>query len=162
MQRRIFQTADLCDAHEDLQVLAPLFRDLGGAARFCGAIATLSCFEDNSLVRQALSEPGDGRVLVVDGGGSLGCALVGDVLGGLAVENGWSGIVVHGCVRDAAALAELDLGVRALATCPRKSVKRGEGRRGLTLRFAGARLVEGHHLWADADGIVVAERDLLA
>jgi len=152
-----FTTADLCDAHAaSIEVAEPVFRDLGGRARFAGPIATLELFEDNSLVRAALQEPGRGRVLVVDGGGSLRCALLGDRLAALAVANGWAGVVVHGAVRDAAELARLELGVRALATCPRKSVKRGTGRRDLPVRFAGVRFAPDRFLYADEDGLIVA------
>lgn len=157
-----FLTTDLVDAHEDaVRVLDPMLRHFGGATRFCGPIATVKLFEDNSLVRAALSEPGDGRVLVVDGGGSLRCALLGDMLGELAVQNGWAGVVVYGCVRDSVALARLPLGVCALATHPKKSQKRGEGQSGLTLRFCGVDFVPGHWLYADEDGALLADRPLL-
>ena len=157
MNRPTFQTADLSDAHDDLQIADPLFRDFGGTTRFCGEVATLACFEDNSLVREWLSKPGEGRVLVVDGGGSTRCALLGDQLGALAVKNGWSGLLIHGCVRDAEELGKLDLGVRALAGCPRKSIKRGEGRIDVAVSFAGITIQPGAFLYADADGVLVAE-----
>ena len=154
-------TADLYDAHgETLQVLTPLFRDFGGNRAFAGPAATLKVFEDNSLVRAALEEPGQGRVLVVDGGGSLRCALVGDQLGVLGVKNGWAGIVVYGCVRDADALGALQIGIKALATNPRKSVKKGEGTRDTVVRFADAVIAPGNYVYADADGIVIAESRL--
>jgi regulator of ribonuclease activity A len=157
-----FLTTDLCDAHEDtLQVVEPLFQRYGGAPRFAGQIVTVKLFEDNSLVRAALGEDGAGKVLVVDGGGSLRCALLGDMLGELAVKNSWTGIVVYGCIRDSVALAALPLGVRALATHPKKSNKRGEGQAGLTLRFGGVSFTPGHWLYADEDGIVLAETALL-
>jgi regulator of ribonuclease activity A len=152
-----FKTTDLCDADADLQVAEPLLRHYGGAQRFAGPISTLKVFEDNSLVRSALEEPGQGRVLVVDGGGSLRCALVGDQLGALAMQNGWVGIVVYGCVRDVAELAQMPLGVLALANHPRRSMKRGEGQRDVAVRFAGVLFTPGQYLYADADGIVVAE-----
>lgn len=154
-------TADLYDVHgEDLQVLAPAFRDFGGRAVFDGAAVTLKVFEDNSLVRAALEEPGLGRVLVVDGGGSLRCALVGDQLGVLGVRNGWAGIVINGCVRDAEALCRLEIGIKALATNPRKSVKKGEGARDVPVRFAEAVIRPGAYVYADVDGIVIAEVNL--
>jgi regulator of ribonuclease activity A len=150
-------TADLCDAHAPrLAIAAPIFRSFGGRQRFRGTIATLRCFEDNSLVRERLGEPGHGRVLVIDGGGSLKCALVGDQLGALGVKNGWSGIIVFGCVRDTAALAAMDLGVLALAPHPLKSVKRGAGEREITVAFAGVSFAPGAFVYADEDGIVVA------
>lgn len=155
------KTTDLSDAHPAIQVGEPLLRHFGGVTAFGGPIETLQVYEDNALVRAALEEPGDGRVLVVDGGGSLRCALVGDQLAALAVRNGWAGVVVHGCVRDTAELAACALGVLALAPHPRRSVKRGEGLRGATLHFAGLTLSPGHYLYADADGIVVAEEALL-
>ena len=152
-------TADLSDAHPDAQVCAPVFRDYGGKRTFYGPIATVKVFEDNALVRAMLETPGAGRVLVVDGGGSLRCALVGGMLGELALKNGWAGIVVNGCVRDTVELAAQDVGVKALATHPRKSEK------GLhsaaaerVVEFAGARFRPGAWLYADADGIVIAER----
>lgn len=152
-----FKTADLCDEFSNqLQVLEPMFSNFGGTAAFHGPVATLKVFEDNSLVRKALEEPGQGRVLVVDGGGSLRCALVGDQLAELAVRNGWAGIVVNGCIRDSDAIGALALGVQALATHPMKSVKRGEGQRDLELRFSGARIAPGDHLYADDDGIIIA------
>lgn len=156
------KTADLCDAHAaELHVAEPIFRDYGGAAAFGGPISTVQVYEDNMLVRAALEQPGHGRVLVVDGGGSLRCALVGDLLAGLGVQNGWAGLVVYGCIRDSAEIARLPIGVRALATNPLRSAKRGEGQRDAPVTFAGVTFVPGQHLYADADGIVVAERALL-
>lgn len=155
-------TADLCDAHPGrLRIVAPLLRDFGGAARFHGPVATVQVFEDNVLVRALLETPGEGRVLVVDGGGSERCALLGDRLAGLACEQGWSGVVVHGCIRDAAQLAKLPLGVRALGTHPCKSAKNGRGERNLPVHFAGVSFRPGDWLYADQDGIVVSDGDLL-
>jgi regulator of ribonuclease activity A len=155
-----FATADLSDAHGDAQVAEPVLRHFGGRRAFHGPVETLRVFEDNALVRAALEEPGAGRVLVVDGGGSLRCALLGDNLGAMAVANGWAAVVVHGCVRDTAQLAQMDLGVLALAAHPRRSVKRGAGERGGQLGFAGLSLRPGMHLYADEDGVLVAEREL--
>lgn len=150
-------TADLCDSHAHLlAIAAPIFRSFGGRRRFSGAIATLRCFEDNSLVRERLVEAGHGRVLVIDGGGSLKCALVGDQLGALGVKNGWSGVIVFGCVRDTAALGAMDLGVLALAPHPLKSVKRGVGEREVNVAFAGVSFAPGAYVYADEDGVVVA------
>ena len=154
-------TADLSDAHGDsIRVMAPIFRDYGGQSAFSGAVVTLKVFEDNSLVRATLEEPGLARVLVVDGGGSLRCALVGDQLAELGVQNGWVGILVYGCVRDSAALAALPIGIKAVATNPRKSVKKGEGSRDGVLRFAEVVIYPGDFLYADGDGVVLAERPL--
>ena len=120
-------------------------------------IATVKVFEDNTLVRSMLETQGGGRILVVDGGGSLRCALVGDQIGALAVANGWSGLVINGCIRDSRQLAGLPIGIKALAACPAKSVKRGEGQSQISVRFADIVFVPGHYLWADADGIAVAD-----
>lgn len=156
-----FKTTDLCDQYcDELQVCEPLFRSHGGQARFAGPAATIKCFEDNARVRELVNERGDGRVLVIDAGGSMRRAVLGDLLAGNAVENGWSGIIVFGAVRDAAALAAMPIGVLAIGTCPMKSEKRGEGQRDLTLRFAGATFHPGDWVYADEDGVVVARRRL--
>ena len=155
------KTADLCDQHAaDLQVAAPIFRDYGGALAFCGPISTVQVYEDNLLVRAALEEPGEGRVLVVDGGGSLRCALVGDQLAALGLGNGWAGVVINGCIRDVAMLAELKFGVKALAANPLRSVKQGRGARDVQVEFAGLTWRPGQYLYADEDGLIVAERPL--
>lgn len=155
------KTSDLCDQYGD-EVLpaAPLFRRYGARSAFGGEIATVRVFEDNALVRQALTEPGWGRVLVVDGGGSLRCALVGDQLATLGAANGWSGAIVNGCVRDSVDLASIEFGVVALATHPRRSAKAGAGTRDLPVEFAGVTFTPGQFVYADADGIVVAPRVL--
>jgi regulator of ribonuclease activity A len=161
MTTSVKPTTDLCDEHGDeLQVLAPEFLDFGGAAAFSGLVATLQVHEDNALVRDVLSSPGGGRVLVVDGGRSLRCALVGGNLAKLAEQNEWSGIVVWGAVRDVLEIRQCRVGVRALAAHPRKSGKSGAGRRDVPLRIAGAVIRPGDWLAADADGIVVAPRPL--
>ena len=142
-----FKTTDLCDNFSDrLQVAEPIFGDYGGELMFCGSIVTLKVFEDNSLVRAVLEEPGDGRVLVVDGGGSQRCALLGDQIAELAEENDWAGVVVNGCIRDSSALSELGIGVKALGVHPLKSVKRGVGERDIPVRLAGRNFVQGHSL----------------
>jgi regulator of ribonuclease activity A len=156
------KTTDLCDAHGSrVQVAAPIFRDFGGRVSFHGPIATVRAPEDNSLVRAALEEPGRGRVLVVDGAGSTRCALLGDQLAALGASNGWSGVVVFGCVRDAALLREIDLGVKALAATPKKSEKRGLGERDMTVQFAEVEFAPGAYLYADEDGVVVSGEPLL-
>lgn len=155
-------TADLCDQYAAaVEVAEPMLRHFGGRRRFCGRISTVRAFEDNSLVRAALERPGDGGVLVVDGGGSQRCALVGDRLGLLAVDNGWSGIVVYGAVRDSVALGQLELGLLALGTNPMKSIKRNEGQRDVAVRFAGVYFTPGHFVYADGDGLLVAEGPLV-
>jgi regulator of ribonuclease activity A len=155
-------TADIYDIFsEQLQVAAPLFRDFGGRLQFSGPVLTLKVFEDNSFVRAALEEPGDGRILIVDGGGSLRCALLGDQLAELGVRNGWNGIIVYGCVRDSQSLAELDIGIKALATNPRKSVKRNLGERDVGVRFAEVEFKPGDYVYADPDGILISETPLV-
>ena len=155
-----FATADLSDAFPEVAIAEPVFRDFGGRRRFHGVASTVLTFEDNSLVRTALSEPGDGRGLIVDGGASLRCALVGDLLAALGGENDWAGIVVNGCVRDSAVLAGIPFGVKALATCPRKSVKLGRGERDVPVTFAGVTFVPGDHVYADEDGVLVSAEEL--
>jgi len=158
-----FTTADLCDGYPELvQVAQPEFREYGGLAKFSGPIETLSVFEDNALVRQILETDGRGRVLVIDGGGSRRCALVGGRLGAVAYENGWAGLVINGGVRDTAELSQIPIGIRALSSVPLRSGKAGAGQLGRPLTFAGVAFVPGSFLYADGDGIVVSERNLLA
>lgn len=163
---RPFATCDLCDAHEDdtsgaFRVLPPVFRDFGPVPRFAGPVHTLRCPEDNSRVREAVNQPGEGRVLVVDGGGSLRRALVGGNLASAAARNGWAGIVVDGAVRDLAELQTAGIGIRALALMPMRTAKRGEGQAGVAVQFQGVWVRPGDWLYADEDGIVVADRSLL-
>lgn len=157
------KTADLCDAHAGtahFQIADSGFVDYGGRRDFAGPISTVRAPEDNSLVRKALEEPGRGRVLVVDGGGSRRCALVGDQLAALAQKNGWAGVVVNGCIRDAEEVGRTAVGVKALGTHPLKSGKRNEGQRDVEVCFAGVTFLPGHHLYADADGIVTSAKPL--
>ena len=155
-------TADLYDEFADrVEVATPMFADYGGVRIFNGPITTVKVHEDNSLVRAALERPGDGRVLVVDGGGSLRCALVGDLLAELARSNGWVGIVVYGCIRDAAVIAQIAVGVKALNTHPRKSVKKGVGEDQVPVTFAGVTFRPDAYLYADVDGILVTEQPLV-
>ncbi|MGH8651559.1 MAG: ribonuclease E activity regulator RraA [Gammaproteobacteria bacterium] len=154
-------TGDLYDRYaEKLQVLTPMFNDYGGLRSFCGVIATVKVHEDNSLVRAALEEPGRGRVLVIDGGASLHCALVGDQLALLAQRNGWSGMLVHGCIRDSAAIARIGIGLKAINTNPRKGVKKGFGERDIAVSFGGVTFIPGAYLYADSDGVLVANERL--
>lgn len=161
-----FSTCDLCDANETLivdgtlAVLPPVFRSLGRRTAFAGPAATLKVFEDNVLVRAALETPGNGRVLVVDGGGSLRCALVGGNLGKLAEKNGWAGVVVDGCVRDSEELDACDVGFRALALHPQRSVRKGVGEREITVTVAGVAVRPGDWIYADVDGVLVARSRL--
>ncbi|MGH8446129.1 MAG: ribonuclease E activity regulator RraA [Solimonas sp.] len=153
-----FATTDLSDAHPEAQVADPAFGDFGGIIAFHGPVVTLKVFEDNTMVRALLEERGNGQVLVVDGGGSARCALVGGQLGQLGVENGWAGIVVNGFVRDSEELAEQEVGIKALGAHPRKSEKGlHTGHRNRTVSFAGVTFKSGQWLYADADGIVVSD-----
>lgn len=153
-------TPDLCDAYPEVEVLEPLFANFGGVDNFYGPIRTVKCFEDNSLVKQAVAELGEGAVLVVDAGGSHRCAMLGDMLAEKAAQNGWAGVVMYGCVRDVDILATLPLGIQALGSHPRKSDKRGEGQRELAVTFAGVTLRVGQWLYADNNGIIIAEQPL--
>jgi regulator of ribonuclease activity A len=156
-----FATADLYDQHTDLvQVALPMFNDYGGKKKFYGPASTVRVFEDNSLVRAALEEPGDSRVLIVDGGESLNCALVGDLLAHLGRDNGWEGIIVSGCIRDSAVIAGIDIGVKALNTSPRKSVKKGAGDRDIPVTIAGVTFNPGAYIYADEDGILISDQPL--
>ncbi len=151
-------TADLCDAHEPrLQVAeANAFKSYGQHAAFGGPITTIKCFENNPLVRATLSEPGHGRVLVVDGGGSVRRALFGDNIAALAVQNGWAGVIIYGAIRDSSVVDAMPLGVKALGTNPIKSSKQHPGDRDVPVTFAGVTFVPGHYVYADRDGIVVS------
>ena len=158
-------TCDLCDVHKGdesgaFRVLPPVFQHYGGKEAFSGPVATVKCFEDNSLVKAAIETPGQGRVLVVDGGGSLRRALVGGNVAATAAQNGWAGIVVYGAVRDVAELRETPMGLRALALIPLPTEKRGEGQSEVPVQVAGVWVRPGDWLYADADGIVVGARPL--
>lgn len=151
-----FATADLVDQYgPQLRVCDTQFRQFGGRAAFSGPVRTISCYEDNALLRELLRTPGEGCVLVVDGGGSLHTALVGDLIAGAAQDNGWAGLVLHGAVRDSAALARLDIGIKALGTNPRKSSKDGVGAIDVPVGFGGVTFTPGDHLHADEDGVVL-------
>jgi len=154
-------TPDLCDAFPHVSVLAPLFRDYGGKPAFHGRIVTVRCDDDNSRVRELAGTDGDGKVLVVDGGGSLRRALLGDRIAADAVAHGWEGVLIHGCVRDVEVLAQLPLGVFALAAHPMKTDKRGLGEVDVPVNFAGADVLPGQWLYADRNGVIISTRDLL-
>jgi regulator of ribonuclease activity A len=153
-------TADLVDdIGADVRSCDTQFRQFGGRTQFAGPISTVRCFQDNALLKSVLSEPGAGRVLVIDGSGSLHTALVGDVIAELARSNGWSGLIVHGAVRDAATLRGIDIGIKALGTNPRKSTKTGAGERDIAVELGGVSFVPGHVAHSDDDGIVVVATD---
>lgn len=155
-------TPDLCDNFpDDVRVLEPLLRNFGSIDAFGGPISTVKCHEDNSLVKTALDEPGNGRVLVVDGGGSKRRALLGDLLAQKAVTNGWAGVIVYGCIRDVEVIATLPLGVQAIAANPLKTDKRNEGQRDITVQFGGVEFVPGQYVYADNNGVIVAGQSLL-
>lgn len=157
-----FSTPDICDDFlADLQVLEPLFSEYGDSEQFSGEVVTIKCFEDNTLLKKTLGTDGSGKVMVVDGGGSLRRALLGDMLAAMAVDNGWQGVVVNGCVRDVEILKTIRLGVRALNCHPVRSDKRNEGQLNVPLAFAGADIKPGQYLYADENGIVVANSKLL-
>jgi regulator of ribonuclease activity A len=155
-------TTDLCDANETaladgtLRVLEPGLIAFGARVAFMGRAATLKVFEDNSLIADTVKTPGEGRVLVVDAGGSRRCAVFGGNLAAAAANNGWSGVIIHGCARDSAEINAVDLGVRALALHPRRSVKRGEGQRDIPVTFLGVTVKPGDWIYADADGVLVS------
>ncbi|MQQ99602.1 ribonuclease E activity regulator RraA [Glaciimonas soli] len=162
----MFTTCDICDDNEsklstgNLSVLPPIFQRFGQQVKFCGPARTVKVFEDNVLVRAALETQGNGQVLVVDGGGSLRCALVGGKLGKLAEENGWAGIVVNGCVRDSVELDACNVGIRALATHPKRSVRLGAGEKDLQVSIANIAINSGDWIYVDADGVVVSREKL--
>jgi regulator of ribonuclease activity A len=159
----VLPTCDLCDTHQAdssgaFRVLPPVWRDFGARTRFAGRVSTVRCHEDNTLVKAAVDTPGEGRVLVVDGGGSLRKALVGGNLGAAAARNGWAGLLVNGCVRDVAELAACDVGIKALAPMPLPTDKRGEGQRDVPVQIQGVWVRPGDWLCADEDGVVLLDQ----
>ena len=156
-----FVLPDLCDQYGDsLRVLSPMLKNFGGNNCFHGKISTIKCHEDNSFVADAVREEGDGSVLVVDGGGSLRCALLGDNLAAIAASNSWAGIIVFGCVRDVVALMDLSIGIQAIAPHPMKSVKRQVGLRDVEVSFGGVSFIPGQYVYADDNGVIVSEDEL--
>ena len=160
-----FKTADLCDEFEavlgkSVRIVTPMFQRYGKRQRFSGEIVTLKVFEDNSLVREAFAESGTGKVLIIDGGGSLRCALVGDQLAILAHKNGWEGAIAYGCIRDSADINGIDIGVCALNTHPQKSIKKGVGDRDIAVTFGAVTFNPGEFLYADKDGVLVSNKAL--
>ncbi len=156
-----FITPDLCDNYPEIvRVLEPMLRNYGGRSSFGGEIVTIKCVEDNSMGREQVAKPGRGKVLVVDAGGSLRRACLGDMLAEKAVANGWEGIVMYGCIRDADAIAALDLGVQAINTHPMKTEKRGLGDLNVTVTFGGVDFIPGEYVYADNNGVIVANQAL--
>jgi regulator of ribonuclease activity A len=160
MSSNFKSTCDLYDEHLDrARVPGTRFSHFGGRTRFSGLATTVKCFEDNSRIKELAGTPGAGRVMLVDGGGSLRCALLGDVIAAEAQRSGWEGIIIRGCVRDRAELGKLDLGVLALGTTPRKSTRRGEGQVDLAIQLGGIWCSPGDRVYADEDGVLLLEPD---
>ena len=158
----IFSTPDLLDNFSaEAQVLTPLLRNFGGKKSFHGAVVTVKCHEDNSLVKEQLEQAGEDKVLVVDGGGSLRCALLGDLLAKKAMDNGWQGLLIYGCIRDVDEIGQMNLGVQALAPMPLKSVRKGQGDLNIPVSFAGVTFKPGDVVYADNNGVIVASRVLV-
>ncbi|MEM1404442.1 MAG: ribonuclease E activity regulator RraA [Pseudomonadota bacterium] len=156
-----FTTPDLSDEAPDARALLLPWRDFGAVKVFSGRAVTVKCFEDNSLVKALVQSPGEGRVIVVDGGESCRRALLGDQLAAAAVENGWSGLVIAGAVRDVEILETLALGIKALACCPQKTDKRGEGQQGIEIEVGGTTVCDGDYIYADKNGVLVSREALI-
>ena len=154
-------TPDLCDDFPEVQVVEPMFVNFGGVEAFGGEIVTVKCFEDNSIVKEQVGLPGEGRVIVVDGGGSMRNALLGDMLAEKAASNGWAGLVIYGCIRDVDVINETELGVQALGTHPRKTEKRGLGDLNVPVTFGGVTFNPGEYVYADNNGVIVSTKALI-
>lgn len=155
-----FITPDLCDEYPEVEVLEPMFNNYGGREDFGGEVVTIKCHEDNSIVKENVDKPGKGKVMVVDGGGSMRNALLGDMLAEKAAKNGWEGIVIYGCIRDVDVIMETDLGVQALATHPRKTEKKGIGEINVSVKFGGVTIEPGMFIYADNNGVIVSKKEL--
>lgn len=156
-----FITPDLCDAYPELvQVVEPMFSNFGGRTSFGGEIVTVKCYEDNSKVKELVGTPGEGKVMVVDGGGSMRKALLGDMLAEKASKNGWAGLVIYGCIRDVDQIMETDLGVQAIATVPMKTEKLDIGDVNIPVKFGGVTFIPGHYIYADNNGVIVSPQEL--
>ena len=157
-----FLTTDLCDEHPDfVRVVEPLFTNYGGKVCFGGEIVTVKCHEDNSVVKETAGTPGQGKVMVVDGGASMRRSLLGDMIAENAVKNGWAGFIIYGCIRDVDAIGALDIGVQALGTIPLKTDKRGIGDRNVSVTFGGITFNPGEFVYADNNGIIVSAEPLV-
>lgn len=155
------RTTDISDKlHPKVQYLEPIYCKYGLKISFSGVVSTIKCFEDNSLVREAVSSDGKGKVLVVDAGGSIRCAMLGDQLAKLAIDNGWEGVIVYGMIRDSDIIEAMHIGIRALGTHPLKSIKNGIGEKDVEVSFSGVSFVPGNYLYADMDGVIVVERKI--
>ena len=161
MKQNEISTPDLCDEFESqVRILEPVFRSYGGQQSFYGPVLTIKCFEDNSVLKELVGKPGEGRVIVMDGGGSLRRAILCDMLAENAQNNGWAGLVIYGCIRDCDQIALLNLGVKALNTHPQKTEKRGLGDLNVPVSFAGQTIEPGDWVYADNNGIIVSSAEL--
>jgi regulator of ribonuclease activity A len=157
----VISTPDLSDEAPEVCAIELQFNNYGAIRQFGGQAVTIKCHEDNSLVKQCVGEPGAGRVIVVDGGGSLRRALLGDILAEKAAANGWSGLVINGAIRDVDEIGQIGLGVQALGTCPVKTEKLGVGQRDIALQVGGVAIAPGDYVYADSNGVIVSKRSLL-
>lgn len=155
-------TPDLCDSHPDLiKIVGPIFRNYGGKKSFGGEIVTVKCFEDNSRVKELAGVKGNGKVMVVDGGGSLNKALLGDLIAQSALDNGWAGFIIYGCIRDVEPIAIMDVGVKALNSIPLKTKRKGEGEKNIPITFGGVTFNPGEFVYCDETGIIVSTEPLI-
>ncbi len=156
-----FVTCDLCDENPELvRIVEPMFNNYGGVSAFHGEIVTVKCHEDNSVVKENVAKPGNGKVMVVDGGGSLRCALLGDMLAEKAAQNGWAGLIIYGCIRDVDEIGKTELGVQALRTIPIKSNRQGRGDLNVQITFGGVTFNPGEYVYADNNGVIVSSEPL--
>ncbi|MDG2938650.1 ribonuclease E activity regulator RraA [Bisgaard Taxon 10/6] len=156
-----FQTADLCDAYPDVASCTVDFKQYGLCKKFYGRIRTVSCYLDNVLLRRLVSQPGNGEVLVVDGKGARDCALMGDNIARIAMENGWAGVIIFGMIRDSVAINNMNFGIKALGLNPKKSAKKGTGNVDVTVTFGNLSFTPSHFVYSDEDGIIVSETALI-
>lgn len=156
-----FATADLLDNYPESEVLPLRLLSFGSLKKFCGKAMTVVAPEDNSFVRQTLEGKGEGRVLIVDGGGSMNCALLGDRLASLAIENNWQGIIINGCIRDSILIEDMPVGIKAIGTNPRKSEKRELGKVGEAIKISGIEIKTSSWVYSDSDGVIIAKKNLL-
>ena len=157
---KIFNTADLCDDHQDIQVAEPMFKSYGQRKKFFGKIRTVEVLDDNSYVKRLVDEKVNGDVMVIDGRGSKKCALLGDNLARIAADNGWAGFIINGCIRDSEIISTIDIGIKAINVMPNKSQKKDQGSYKKSLSFANVIFKEGDYAYSDSDGIIIS-KDLL-
>ncbi|MBH43863.1 MAG: ribonuclease activity regulator protein RraA [Gammaproteobacteria bacterium] len=156
-----FVVADLCDQNDDIEIIKPIFQSYGLNKSFSGKIKTVKVHNDNSYIKKLLENDGDGFIMVVDGGGSLECALMGDNLAEQACKNNWKGILINGCIRDSEIINTLPISIKALNTCPIKSIKNNKGEYDSNLSFGGVTFINGNYIYSDSDGIIISTKDLL-